>query len=337
MSALCKCGRIRSRQVAGPQSSQPGRGCVSSISPHYFFVMSCNNAIHEPANVQRLCVYCGIYPADNSDQCAPHTSIHIVKRRSRAHVVSRVSILSIQPPPSICATRPPSHPTCRYFVCPDESCKQFDWESASIALVAEPGPPCGCGKASVRRTVKKEGKNKGKRFYTCASSSCRFFEWIDTAPPPKASPARSGSSVSAAAAAAAAEPLEGYATYLSDWKEREDIQRMFAVDPALLVARSGGVYDTLDVQAVWKISNPKRTKACVTLSLCSQLLSSFICLLSCILCHTTLEAVGFIEWFNMIIFVLFLITITVVSVIVFTIATTTTTLSTHVGCTHHYH
>ncbi|EFC39435.1 zf-GRF domain-containing protein [Naegleria gruberi] len=43
-------------------------------------------------------------------------------------------------------------------------------------------PPCKCAArpASVLRTVVKEGPNKGRQFYTCAKSSCKFFEWVNT-------------------------------------------------------------------------------------------------------------------------------------------------------------
>jgi hypothetical protein len=54
--------------------------------------------------------------------------------------------------------------------------------------------------------------------------------------------------------------MPGYATYLSDWKERGDIQGMLAVDPAVLIEQSRGAYDTLEVHAVWKIHNPQRTE-----------------------------------------------------------------------------
>ena len=40
-------------------------------------------------------------------------------------------------------------------------------------------PPCGCKKASVQRTTTKEGPNKGRVFYTCATKQCKFFQWCD--------------------------------------------------------------------------------------------------------------------------------------------------------------
>ena len=38
----------------------------------------------------------------------------------------------------------------------------------------------------VRRTVQKEGPNKGRQFYTCSKpreDQCGFFEWADDIPP----------------------------------------------------------------------------------------------------------------------------------------------------------
>ena len=41
-------------------------------------------------------------------------------------------------------------------------------------------PICNCGKKMILRTVKKEGKNKGRQFYGCnyGSSGCNAFEWV---------------------------------------------------------------------------------------------------------------------------------------------------------------
>lgn len=38
---------------------------------------------------------------------------------------------------------------------------------------------CKCLNEAVQRTVSKEGPNKGKLFWTCASKGCEFFEWCD--------------------------------------------------------------------------------------------------------------------------------------------------------------
>jgi DNA topoisomerase-3 len=54
-----------------------------------------------------------------------------------------------------------------------------------------PGPPiessppvCGCGQVAACRTVAKEGPNRGRQFYCCASpSQCPFFLWKDAAEP----------------------------------------------------------------------------------------------------------------------------------------------------------
>merc|ERR1712173_524734 len=39
------------------------------------------------------------------------------------------------------------------------------------------GVKCGCGKPAKRFQVKKDGKNKGKWFYSCDGKICSFFEW----------------------------------------------------------------------------------------------------------------------------------------------------------------
>ena len=39
-----------------------------------------------------------------------------------------------------------------------------------------------CDEPAVKRTVKKDGKNKGKLFYGCPFLRCSFFEWADAVP-----------------------------------------------------------------------------------------------------------------------------------------------------------
>ena len=53
-------------------------------------------------------------------------------------------------------------------------------------------PPCPCGTTSVKRTVRKEGANSGRQFFTCSkqqtdTSRCDFFQWTDTPPNPSSS------------------------------------------------------------------------------------------------------------------------------------------------------
>lgn len=42
---------------------------------------------------------------------------------------------------------------------------------------AVPVVKCKCGSNAVKRTVRKEGMNKGKEYFTCPTGGCRFFEW----------------------------------------------------------------------------------------------------------------------------------------------------------------
>ena len=36
---------------------------------------------------------------------------------------------------------------------------------------------CKCGQPSKKLTVKKDGVNKGRQFYTCIEKQCEFFKW----------------------------------------------------------------------------------------------------------------------------------------------------------------
>jgi hypothetical protein len=47
---------------------------------------------------------------------------------------------------------------------------QFEWYEEAMARnsrVAEVGPTCPCGQATVARNVTKESANKGRKFWTC--------------------------------------------------------------------------------------------------------------------------------------------------------------------------
>lgn len=76
-----------------------------------------------------------------------------------------------------------------FFVCPrpqSEQCNFFAW--ASDGTPADPSVSVKCSghnEACVERTVKKEGPNKGRCFYSCRRSqmdgSCGFFLWKDEA------------------------------------------------------------------------------------------------------------------------------------------------------------
>ena len=40
-------------------------------------------------------------------------------------------------------------------------------------------PKCHCSMPATRRQVKKDGPNQGKWFWTCASGTCKFFDWVE--------------------------------------------------------------------------------------------------------------------------------------------------------------
>lgn len=44
-------------------------------------------------------------------------------------------------------------------------------------LPAPQAPHCGCGRASVQKTVCRQTKNTGRRFWTCSKRLCKFFRW----------------------------------------------------------------------------------------------------------------------------------------------------------------
>lgn len=39
-------------------------------------------------------------------------------------------------------------------------------------------PNCKCNEPSIQLTVKKDGPNKGRKFYKCKTSACNFFSWV---------------------------------------------------------------------------------------------------------------------------------------------------------------
>ena len=68
-----------------------------------------------------------------------------------------------------------------FFVCPirkqNQRCDYFAWGDQTIVE----RPLCEHGKPSRLLTVKKEGPNKGRKFFSCAEQKenrCDFFEWF---------------------------------------------------------------------------------------------------------------------------------------------------------------
>ena len=152
-----------------------------------------------------------------------------------------------------------SFPGRQYFVCPD--CNSFEWADKAVHLAAAAGPTCACGKATVQRSVKKDGPNKGRTFWGCATwpGGCGHFEFQETSTPPRAATAATTSSSSSVPVRP---PLPGYCQNLTDWRQTETLQMMMACDPALLGhgrdVRQPGEYDKLEVVGAWHITNQSR-------------------------------------------------------------------------------
>lgn len=145
-------------------------------------------------------------------------------------------------------------PGRQYYLCPD--CKTFEWADQAVHLAAGAGPTCSCGKATVQRSVKKDGPNKGRKFWGCATwpGGCRHFEFQEIATPPRA--------VTVASSSSARPPLPGYCQHLTDWRQQETLQQMMTCDPTLLGhgrdVRQAGDYDKLEVVGAWHITNQTR-------------------------------------------------------------------------------
>ena len=89
----------------------------------------------------------------------------------------------------------------QFYVCArprEEQCQMFQWaDQPAPPSSARPGPAhqsgggadsqevnCNCGQPSAKRTVQKEGNNKGRQFYCCPKprdEQCGFFQWEDEA------------------------------------------------------------------------------------------------------------------------------------------------------------
>lgn len=148
-------------------------------------------------------------------------------------------------------------PGRKYYQC--QSCSQFDWAGTPAKLCdTEVGPPCGCKKSSVQRAVVKNSPNKGRKFWCCTEGrgkGCNFFEWKEDH---AASSAARKLDFSQSGAESKKRPaLPGYASYLSDWKKVETVQKMMTVDPKFMNLTDER-YDSIDVVGLWKISNRVR-------------------------------------------------------------------------------
>ncbi|CDW56295.1 DNA topoisomerase [Trichuris trichiura] len=93
--------------------------------------------------------------------------------------------------------QPSAMRTCRnganagrdYFACATSSCRFFSWKdlnspaTSQRATRTDSNPVmCNCGLECSLLTVRKEGPNKGRNFYSCSkapSERCRFFLWAD--------------------------------------------------------------------------------------------------------------------------------------------------------------
>lgn len=85
----------------------------------------------------------------------------------------------------------PESERCQYFQWADEPPRHAGTAGGGqTGVVNEGAPSCLCGLPSVTFTVRKEGPNTGREFYTCSKpreQRCSFFQWADEGAP-KASP-----------------------------------------------------------------------------------------------------------------------------------------------------
>jgi predicted RNA-binding protein YlxR (DUF448 family) len=138
-----------------------------------------------------------------------------------------------------------------YYSCQD--CNKFDWEkkpSAARILQQAAAPECKCGKVSVERTVTKDSPNKGRKFWTCANRSCRFFEWNS-----------SGNQTWVPRSIEKKRPtLPGFVSYETDWKQKQLMQKLLdvGVDHKWLRKMSFQTFDGYEMVEAWKVHNPSR-------------------------------------------------------------------------------
>ncbi|CAB9497177.1 Ankyrin Repeat Protein [Seminavis robusta] len=162
-------------------------------------------------------------------------------------------------------------PGREYYRC--DTCGKFDWAADTASFGSSTkrsddelaGPVCNCGTATVQRAVKKAGPNKGRKFWSCASwpRGCKFFEWKTE------STGSCPSSTSVPTIVTPEQPtkkrpaLPGYASYETDWKRKELLQKLLdsGVDHAKLRSQSGGSYDGFELVAAWNIHNPTRKES----------------------------------------------------------------------------
>ncbi|KAG9024460.1 DNA topoisomerase [Tulasnella sp. JGI-2019a] len=86
-------------------------------------------------------------------------------------------------PVAAAVRRPPSAPVPRSTMASDRQ--------PPVRPSTGVDPTCECGDPSVERIVNRDTANKGKRYRTCPSSTCTFFEWV-TDSPAAAVPAKRG-------------------------------------------------------------------------------------------------------------------------------------------------
>ena len=73
----------------------------------------------------------------------------------------------------------------QFFSCKTRTCDFFQWgdEEPEIKPVPKEGAPqCRCNIPATEFTVKKDGPNKGRPFFSCSERKCDFFQWGDEEP-----------------------------------------------------------------------------------------------------------------------------------------------------------
>eukprot|EP00041_Stephanoeca_diplocostata_P032104 m.1019247 g.1019247 ORF g.1019247 m.1019247 type:complete len:952 (-) comp24086_c0_seq46:4053-6908(-) len=167
------CGNATRRLTVRKPGANFGRPFYTCTSTCNFFLWgdstktSASDAAHGP--VSTLERTAPLAPRRRRQTAVRH---HVDVKTPTAHKASATTAAT---PPSAAKPLPKARTALSPREATSTSTAPFNTASHRDA------PKCGCGQAANARTVQKEGPNKGRPFFTCAS--CSFFQWGDVATP----------------------------------------------------------------------------------------------------------------------------------------------------------